>query len=78
MDHEIDLVGELEPDDLKQIAGVVGSDGKDLRWVGVRVEVDDGEGIVDSVEDGGIRNSVLSGRPMDLHIRNIVIRNYGE
>lgn len=75
MDHEADLVGELEPDDLEQIAGVVGSDGKDHRRVSVRVVVDDGDGMVESVEDGRIRNIVPARRPMDLHIRNIVIRN---
>lgn len=78
MDHEIDLIRELEPDDLKQIPGVIGSDSKDLRRVGVRVEVDDGERVIESVEDGAIRDSVLASRPMDLHIRNIVIRNCEE
>jgi hypothetical protein len=31
--------------------------------------------VVEGVEDGGIRDSVLVRRPMDLHIRNIVLRN---
>ncbi len=78
MDHEIGVVGEFEPNDLKQIAGVVGSDGKDLRRVGVGIEVDDGESMVEGVENGGIRDAVLASRPMDLHIHNIVIRNGGE
>lgn len=74
MDHEIDLVSELEPDDLEQIAGVVGPDRQDLGRVGVRVQVDDGDGVVKGVQDGGIRDSVLASRPMDLRIRNIVIQ----
>ena len=78
MDHEIDVVSELEPDDLKQIARVVGSDRKDLRRVGVGFEIDDGDGMVEGVEDGGIRYAVPARRPMDLHIHNIVIRNSQE
>ena len=54
MDHEVGIVGELEPDDLQQIAGVVGSDRKDLGWIGVGLQVDDGENMVEGVEDGGI------------------------
>jgi hypothetical protein len=36
--------------------------------VGVGIEVDDGEGIVQGVEDGGVEDSVLASRPVDLHI----------
>jgi hypothetical protein len=31
--------------------------------------------MIEGVEDGRIGDSVLAGRSMDLHIRNIVIRN---
>lgn len=68
MDHEVDVVGEFEPDDLQQIAGVVGSDRQNLGRVGVGIEVDDGEGVVQGVEDGGVEYSVLASRPVDLHI----------
>jgi hypothetical protein len=51
VDHEIDVLGELKPDDLKEVAGMVGSDRKNLRRVGIGVEVDDGERMVESVED---------------------------
>jgi hypothetical protein len=44
VDHEADVVGEFEPDDLQQIAGMVGSDRKDFGWVCVGFEVDEGEG----------------------------------
>jgi hypothetical protein len=57
-----------------RFSGVVGSDGKDLGWVCVGLEVNDGERVVEGVEDCGIRDSVLAGRPMDLRIRNIVIQ----
>jgi hypothetical protein len=54
VDHEIDVFGELEPDDLKQIAGMVRTDREDLWRIGVGFQVDDGEGMVESVDDGGI------------------------
>jgi len=44
VDHEVDIVGEFEPDDLEQVADAVGSDGKDLWWVGFGFKIDDGEG----------------------------------
>lgn len=68
MDHEIDVFGEFEPDDLQQVAGVVGSDRKDLGWVCVGFEVDDGEGMVEGMSNGGLRDSVLARRSVDLHI----------
>ena len=49
MDHEIDLVCELEPDDLEQIACMVGSDRKDLWWISVGFQVDDGESMVEGM-----------------------------
>jgi len=49
MDDEFGAVGEFEPNDLKQVAGVVGSDGEDLGRVSVGLEVDDGEGMIDGV-----------------------------
>ena len=48
--------------------GVVGSDCQNVGWVGVGIEVDDGEGNVQGVEDGGVGDSVLASRPVDLHI----------
>jgi hypothetical protein len=59
VDHEVDLVGEFEPDDLQQVAGVVGSDRKDLGWVGVGFEVDEGEGMVEGVSNGSVGDSGL-------------------
>ncbi len=68
MNHQIDVVAEFEPDDLQQIAGSVGSDGKNLGWVGFGIEVDDGDGMVEGAEDGSIVDTVLAGSPVDLHI----------
>jgi hypothetical protein len=68
VDHEIDVVGEFEPKDFQQVASSVGSDSEDLGWVGVGIEIDDSEGIVQGVEDDGVGDSVFASRPMDLHI----------
>ena len=68
VDHEIDIVGEFEPDDLQQVAGAVGSDSKDLWWVGFRFKIDNGEGMVEGVEDGVGFDAVLVGGSVDLHI----------
>ncbi len=68
MDHEIDIVGELEPDDLQQVASAVGPDGKDLSWVGFGFKIDDGEDMVEGVKDGVGVDAVLVGGSVDLHI----------
>ena len=59
MDHEVDIVGECKPDDFQQDPGVVRSDCEDLGWVGVGVQVDDGEGMFEGVEDGSHIDAVL-------------------
>jgi hypothetical protein len=69
VDHEIDVLGEFESDDFQQVASSVGSDSEDLGWVGFGIEIDDGEGIVQGVEDDGVGDSVFAtSGPMDLHI----------
>jgi hypothetical protein len=68
VNHEIDVIDKLEPDDLQQVPGGVGSDGEDLGRVGCGVEVDDGDGMVEGMEDGSVVNTVFAGRSMDLHI----------
>lgn len=52
MDHEVDVVGELDPDDLQEVARMIRSDRKDLGRVGVGFEVDDCDGMVESGESG--------------------------
>lgn len=39
------LASEFEPDDLQQIPGGIGSDGKHLGWVGVWFEIKNGDGM---------------------------------
>ena len=67
MNHELDVI-ELEPNDLQQVPGVVRSNCKDFRRVGVGFEVDDGEGMVDGLKDGGVVDAVLAGGTMDFRI----------
>ena len=59
MDHEVPIVVKLEPDDLKQVRGGVGSDGQDLRWIGVWFEVDHLDCVGDCVKDVGIADACL-------------------
>ena len=68
MDHEAEVVGELEPDDLQQIAGPVRSDCQNRGWVGVGIEVNDGEGMVEGVADDRVVDAVPASRPVNLHI----------
>jgi hypothetical protein len=64
----MDIVGEFEPDDLQQVTGAVGLDGKDLWWVGFGFKIDDDEDMVEGVEDGVGFDAVLVGGSVDLHI----------
>jgi len=68
MDHEIGIIREFEPDDLQEVSGSIGSDSEHLGWIGVGIEVDDREGMVDGVADGVVVDSVLVGGAMYLHI----------
>jgi hypothetical protein len=45
VDHQIDLL-EFESDDLQQIAGGIRSDREHLGWVGVWLEIEDGDGVM--------------------------------
>lgn len=65
MDHQIDFIGELKPGDLQHVASSVGSDSKDLGWVGFGIEIDDGDGMVEGVADDRIVDAVLASRPVD-------------
>ena len=68
MDHKICIVGEFEPDDLEKVLGPVGSDCEHLGWIGVGLEVDECEGMVDGVADGVVVDTVLAGGAVDLPI----------
>jgi hypothetical protein len=49
VDHQPPIVGELEQDDLKQIAGAVGGDREYLGRIGIGVEIEPSEGMIDRV-----------------------------
>ena len=51
MDHELG-VGEVEPDDLEEVAGGVGADGEHLRRVSVGLQVHDDDRELNSMTDG--------------------------
>ena len=53
--------GELEPDDLEQVAGPVWPDGQDPGRVGCGVEIRDHERVLDGMHDVVIVHPVLSG-----------------
>lgn len=67
MNHQVDLV-ELEPDDLKQVAGRVWSNGERSGWVGIRFEIDNRDCVLESVANGWFVDAVLASRSVDLHI----------
>ncbi len=68
MDHKIGVVREFDPDDLEEVPGSVGPDCEHLGWIGVGFEVDEREGMIDSVADGAVIDAVLAGGAVDLHI----------
>lgn len=68
VDHQR-VRGKLEPDDLGEIAARIGSNSEHLRWVGVRVEIDHDDGVLDNVKDCLFIESVLERRAVELHTR---------
>jgi hypothetical protein len=68
MDHEIGIVREFEPDDLQEVPGSIGSDCEHLGWIGVGVEIDEHEGMVDGVANGVVVDSMVVGGAVYLHI----------
>ena len=67
MNGEESIIGQLEYEELEEVAGEVRADHENLRRVGVRVDIDDHERMVDGVEDVRIRDAMASGRPVNLH-----------
>lgn len=67
MDHDGCSVGELQPDDFEEVAGLVWPDRQDARRVSVRFEVDDDQGVIDRVGDGIVADAVLASRSVYLH-----------
>ena len=60
VDHQCSAV-ELEPDDLDEVAGEVGADSEQLGRVGigVEVEVDLHQSVIDCMHDGRLAEAVL-------------------
>lgn len=75
MDHETDISGDLDPDDFEEVAGVIRPDCKNLGRIVVGFEVDHSDDVVESVTNGCDANPVFVRRLVNLHTRNIVIRN---
>lgn len=67
MNGEEPIIGQLENEELEEVAGEVGADHEDLRWVGVRVDIDNDERMVDGVEDVRVGDAMTSSRTVDLH-----------
>lgn len=60
MDGEEPIIGQLKNEELEKVAGEVGADHEDLRWVGVRVDIDNDERMVDGVEDVRVGDAMTS------------------
>lgn len=67
MNHEVDVF-EVEPDDLQQVPGGIGSDGDQFGRVGVWFKIKYSDGMLEGVADVRVIDAVLIGRPVDLHI----------
>ena len=59
VDHQSLVFGQLQPDDLEQVAGAVGADREHSRWIRVGVEVDDSESVRDGMKDRLAVDAVL-------------------
>lgn len=68
MDHDRCSVEDLQPDDLKKVAGVVWSDRQDARRVSVRFEIDDDQSVIDRVSDGSVADTMLPSRAVYLRM----------
>jgi hypothetical protein len=68
--HRMDgekIVGELEQDDLEEVASLVWPDDEDPGRIGVGLEVDGDEPVVDSVDHIGHGRAVTQSRRVDVH-----------
>lgn len=62
MNGEEPIIGQLENEALEEVAGEVGADHEDLRWIGVRVDIDNDERMFDGMEDVRVRDAMTSSR----------------
>ncbi len=59
VNHELDRVVEVEPDDLHEVASRVGVDRENFGRISVGIEFRDGDGVVDRVQDRQLVVAVL-------------------
>jgi hypothetical protein len=67
VDGDHPVVGEDEDDHLEQVPGRVGADHEHPRWIGIGVEIDRHQLVLDRVQDLVVADAVFAGRSMDLH-----------
>ena len=53
MNHQIDIIGQRQPNDFDQVASGVGPDTQNLGRASVRVQLNDDEGVLDGMQDDG-------------------------
>ena len=69
MNSELLILGEQQDDYLEHVSCPIRSDDEDLRWIGVRIEVDHGDRMFDGVPDVFVVDAVPSSRLVGLHTR---------
>ena len=67
VDGEEPLVGQVQDHHLEKVAGGVWPDDQDLGWVGIGVDVNDNQGVIDGVADVDSGDPVTAGRFVNLH-----------
>ncbi len=67
MNHDLNVFVEFEPDDLKQTAIEIGSDGKHPWRIIIGIEADNDHTVGDCMLDGWAGHSMLSCGTVDLH-----------
>lgn len=67
MNGKAPVVVEQEDDHFEHVPRPVRSDDQDLRWVGVGIEVDHDDRVLDRVQNVLVGESVSMRRPVDLH-----------
>lgn len=69
--HRVDcdhpVVGEDEHDHLEKVPGQVGTDHEHLRRIGIGVEVERHQLVLNGVQDVVVADAVLASRSMNLH-----------
>ena len=69
VDLEVLVLRKNKDDHLQHVPGAVRSNNEDLRWIGVRIEVDHDDRMIDGVLDVFVTDTVSSSRLLNLHTR---------